>query len=286
MGRTAHWILLAAVLCGCGGERRVVVGSKNFTEQVLLGEIVAQHLEKRTGKPVERKLNLGGTLLAHQALVSGSIDVYPEYTGTALTAVLKLPVSKDPKTVLDTVTREYRSRWNLEWLPALGFNNSFAMAVREDSAGSFRTLSEAAKRKEPWSLGVGYEFVKRPDGLAGLVGTYGLRLDGAPREMDLGLLYSALQQRKVEMAAVSATDGLIDALKLRVLEDDRRYFPPYEAALITRRPELRAVLSELSGMFQDTTMRKLNYEIDGKHRAVADVAREFLQSRSSDSNRP
>jgi len=284
MGGAKSWIALAAVivLAGCGGESAIVVGSKNFTEQVLLGEIIAQHLEKRTGRPVTRRLNLGGTLLAHQALVAGSIDAYPEYTGTALTAVLKLPASKDAAQVRETVSREYQSRWKLAWMPPLGFNNSFAIAIRSEPANqTYRTLSEAATRKEPWALGVGYEFVKRPDGLAGLVSTYRLQVDGAPKEMDLGLLYAALQQRKVEMAAVSATDGLIDALHLRILEDDRRYFPPYEAAIVTRRPELREVLSELSGRFDDATMRRLNHEIDGKHRPAADVAREFLANQNA-----
>jgi glycine betaine/choline ABC-type transport system substrate-binding protein len=263
--------------CGTGGSR-VTVGSKNFTEQVLLGEIVAQHLEQRLHIEVNRILNLGGTLLAHQALVTGAIDVYPEYTGTALTAILKKPADKDPAVAWETVAREYRAKFKIQWMPPLGFDNSFAMAVRQEQP--FQTLSEAARRPAPWKVGVGYEFVKRPDGLAGLISTYQLRIDGPPKEMDLGLLYPAIEQGQVEMAAVNTTDGLIEAMHLRVLTDDKHYFPPYQAALLTRRADLEGPLKELSGKLDTATMRRLNYEIDGRHHSPADVAREFLASLS------
>jgi glycine betaine/choline ABC-type transport system substrate-binding protein len=258
-----------------------VVGSKNFTEQVILGEIVAQHVERRLGVKVDRKLNLGGTLLAHQSLVNGQIDLYPEYTGTALTAVLKLPASRDAAEVASKVNAEYASRWNIEWMPPLGFNNTFAMVINN----GFETLSQAAARPQPWKLGVGYEFLTRPDGLPGLLQTYHLKLDGTPRSMDLGLLYQALQQKQVEMVAGNATDGLIDAMKLTVLRDDKGYFPPYEAALAVRRPAfdahpgLREALAQLSGKISTEAMRNMNYQVDGKHRAVRDVAAEF-QDRS------
>ncbi len=270
---------LAILLAACGSHP-LTVGSKNFTEQVILGEIVAQQLEKRLSVKVSRKLNLGGTLLAHQALVKGEIDLYPEYSGTALTSILKLPADRDSKAVEDTVRREYAARWALEWLKPLGFNNTFAMVVREDE--TTRTLTEAAARREPWRLGVGYEFVQREDGLPGLVKAYGLRLDGAPKSMDLGLLYQALEQKQVEMVAGSATDGLIAARRLRVLDDDRRYFPPYHASLavrsatLTKYAGLRDALSALAGKLSDEEMRRLNYEVDGKHRPVAEVAREWL----------
>ncbi len=277
--------LLLTVL-GCSRSRPLTVGSKNFTEQIVLGEIVAQQLERRLGVKVDRKLDLGGTLLAQQALQNGEIDVYPEYTGTALTAVLKLPPSSDPAAVLARVRTEYRKRWNLEWLDPLGFDNTFAMVVRgpDARAQGIETLSDAARRKQGWTLGVGYEFLQRPDGLAGLLATYHLPLDGAPKSMDLGLLYTALQQKQVDMAAANATDGQLSVLDVKVLRDDRHYFPPYQAALVVRaqalaaHPGLQAALGQLSGRFSDSAMRNLNYQVDGKHRPVAEVARELLAS--------
>jgi osmoprotectant transport system substrate-binding protein len=266
-------LIACALLAGCGKSGRIVVGSKNFTEQVILGEIVAQHLERRLGVQVDRKLNLGGTLLAHQALINGQIDMYPEYTGTALTAILKLPVSRDAAEVQNRVRAEYRSRWNVEWMPSLGFNNTFAMVIDN----GYQTLSEAAGRTPGWKLGVGYEFLTRPDGLPGLIETYHLPLAGSPRSMDLGLLYQALKQQQVDMVAGNATDGLIDAMKLTVLRDDKNYFPPYEASLAVRgKPELRGTLDELSGKISTEAMRKMNYQVDGQHRAVREVAKDFL----------
>lgn len=274
--------------CGCArGPQPIAVGSKNFTEQLILGEILAQQLERKLGQKVERKLNLGGTLLAHEALVSGEIDVYPEYTGTALIAILKLPPSSDAKSVLDQVRAAYEKQWRLEWLAPFGFNNSFAMVVRGDEArrGNLRTLSEAARYKEEWVMGAGYEFVERADGFHGLVKAYGLGTKGQIETMDLGLLYRALEQRKVDMIAASATDGMLSVLDVRVLQDDRHYFPPYEAAPVVRdealaaHPGMREALEELGGRLTDQEMQKLNYELDGKHRPLADVAREFLEKR-------
>jgi glycine betaine/choline ABC-type transport system substrate-binding protein len=275
--------MLASVGCS-SGPRAVVVGSKNFTEQVVLGEIIAQQVERR-GIPVERKSNLGGTLLAHEALKQGGIDLYPEYTGTALTAVLKQPVDRDPAVVLNRVRDGYRPL-GLQWLQPLGFDNTFAMVVRTDVAATdrLRTLTDAAQRTRPWRLGVGYEFVQRPDGLDGLVRSYGLRVDGSPVTMDLGLLYPALQSRSIEMAAASATDGRLASSEYTVLADDLRYFPPYECAIVVRQaalervPELRAALEELSGRISAVDMRQMNAAMDRDHRNVAEVAREFLSS--------
>lgn len=277
-------LIAAGILAGCSNSHRITVGSKNFTENVILGEIAAQHIENRLGNKVERRLDLGGTLLAHQALVNGEIDLYPEYTGTALTTILKLPPSSDAAAVLDKVRAEYRRRWNIEWLDPLGFNNTFAIVIRgEDArAGRIRTLSDAALRSSGWRLGAGYEFSQRPDGLAGLLRTYGLPLDGPPLTMDLGLLYKALESNQVDMAAANSTDGMLSVLDVRVLRDDKHYFPPYQAAIAARQaalaahPRLRAVLAELSGKFSGETMQKLNYEVDGEHRRIPDVARRFL----------
>ena len=272
---------LAVLLLACGREPRVRVASKNFTEQLVLGEIVAQHLENRLHGHVSRKLDLGGTLLTQQAMVAGDIDVYPEYTGTALTAVLKEKPMKDPARVLAAVRAGY-AQWHLEWLAPLGFENTFAMAIRK-SAGGASTLSQAAKERA-WRLGAGYEFAHREDGLPGLMKVYGLRLAGSVKTMDLGLLYQALSKGQVDMVAGNSTDGMLAVLPITVLEDDKHYFPPYQCALVVREaaerefPALRSALIELSGRITSDTMRRLNYELDGKHRPAREIARDFLKS--------
>jgi len=278
--------LIAAALAGCGRDRPITVGSKNFTEQVIIGEIVAQHVSLRLSQRVDRKLNLGGTLLAHQALVQGGLDLYPEYTGTALTSILKLPPSSDPADVFATVKAEYLKRFNLHWLDPLGFNNTFAMVIRGSDARRHQidSLSDAARYAGGWTLGMGYEFQQRPDGLPGLLKTYKLPVKGSPRTMDLGLLYKALEEKQVAMVATNATDGLLSVMDVKVLRDDKRYFPPYQAALIVRddplakHPTLKDVLDLLSGKFSDEIMRTLNYQVDGKHRPVAEVAMTFLRA--------
>lgn len=277
------WALMSAA---CDTERPITVGSKNFTEQVLLGEIVAQHLEHRLQQPVDRKFNLGGTLLVHQALIKGDIDLYPEYTGTALTSVLKLPPMREPAAALAAVRDEYQKRFGVEWLDGLGFNNTFAMVIRGEDARThrIRTLSDASHYSAGWTMGMGYEFQQRSDGLDGLLTTYQLPIKGSPKTMDLGLLYKALEQGDVNMVAANATDGRLSVLDVRVLEDDRQYFPPYDCALAVRsealaaNPRLEQALAELAGRLTDPTMRKLNYEVDGEHRPVRDVARQFLQA--------
>jgi osmoprotectant transport system substrate-binding protein len=280
--------LCIAALCGggCGQAPAVVVGSKNFTEQALLGELMAQQIERRLHVKVERKLNLGGTLLAQRALVNGEIDLYPEYTGTALTAVLKQHPMKDPAAVLNAVRALYRSEWKLDWLEPLGFDNTFAMIVNgaEARANHLKTLSDAAAA-HPWRLGVGYEFAGRPDGLDGLLSTYGIHMAATPQTMDLGLLYTALEGKQVDMIAASATDGQISKMDVAVLQDDKHYFPPYQCAAVVREaaekrlPGLRAALLELSGKISDEKMRKLNYEVDVEHRPEWKVAGEFLDGK-------
>jgi glycine betaine/choline ABC-type transport system substrate-binding protein len=269
----------------CAAPPRIVVGSKNFTEQVILGEILAQHIERRLGVRVERRLDLGGTLLAHEALAAGSIDLYPEYTGTALMAVLKRPPASDPATVFQDVRAAYHSQWKLAWLAPLGFDNTFAMIVRGEDARTshLATLSDAA-RGGPWRLGVGYEFAGRPDGLPGLLNAYGLRSAGDPVTMDLGLLYAALASRKVDMIAANSTDGPAAVLDVAILADDRRYFPPYQCAVVAREatlarfPTLRAALEELSGKLSAAAMRRLNQLVDGEHRPAGLVAAQFLDA--------
>lgn len=277
MDRTKIIAGLILLLTACGPKtHRIRVGSKNFTEQVLLGEIIAQHLENRLHEKVARSLNLGGTLLAQQALVSGEIDLYPEYSGTALAMVLK-----DPHADL---RGEYARRFHLAWLEPLGIDNSFAMVVRgpEARAQGLKTLSDAARM--PWTLGVGYEFEQRADGLAALEKVYGLKVKGSPKTMDLGLLYQALEQKQVDMIAANETDGLLSKLDLQVLEDDQHAFPAYQVSIVAReqlleqRPEVRSALGELAGKFSNAKMRELNYAVDGEHRPVEAVAAEFLKS--------
>jgi glycine betaine/choline ABC-type transport system substrate-binding protein len=264
-----------------------VVGSKNFTEQLILGEIIAQHIEARLHQPVERKLDLGGTLLAHQALLSNGIDLYPEYTGTAFTNVLKSSGVTDPAVVLEQVRAAYASGFHLDWLDPLGFENSFAMTIRgEDGrARHLQTLSDAAADKTGFTLGAGYEFLTRPDAYGALNRAYSIRWTAAPKSMDLGLLYQALEQKQVSMAAANTTDGLLNKLDVTVLKDDKHVFPPYQACIVVREdtlrayPTLRAILSGLSGKISDTEMRNMNYAVDAQHRPARDVAKEFLQNR-------
>jgi osmoprotectant transport system substrate-binding protein len=278
-------VLLSLGNAGCAKQHLLTVGSKNFTEQVILGEIVAQHLENRMQQKVQRRLNLGGTLLVHQSVINGEIDVYPEYSGTALAAVLKINMINDPKAIAERVRDVYHSNLKLEWLDPLGFNNTFVMVVREDTAAQLKlkTLSDAEKANIEWHLGVGYEFEQRPDGMSTLNTTYHFREMKAPVTMDLGLLYRALEQQQVNMIAANSTDGLLSVSKVKILQDDRHAFPPYDAALVARTetvaqyPKFKPALDELAGKFSDETMRKLNYEVDGKHAPVADVAAAFLR---------
>ena len=275
------------VLCGCSHEDRALrIGSKNFTEQVVLGEIIAQHLEHRLRIKVDRRLNLGGTLLAHQALISGEIDLYPEYTGTALAAILKDPPGITEATpVLERVRSEYLRRFQVEWLPPLGIDNGFAMVIRGPDARrrNLESLTDAAALTEGWKLGAGYEFEQRADGLAALKNTYRLRFPTAPLNMDLGLLYQALEQGQVDMIAANATDGLLSKLDLKILDDDRHAFPPYQVCIAIRQDSLRKIpglqpaLQELSNKFTNRTMRQLNYRVDAGHIPVSQVAADFLK---------
>lgn len=284
MSRSLVVVLLLLTACGRDGAS-IVVGSKNFTENVLLAELVAQQIEARTALRVERRLNLGGTFLCHQALVAGQIDIYPEYSGTALTAILEQPVQRDPKEVLRIVSEAYRERFSAEWLPPFGFNNTYAIVVREEDAQqrSLTTLSDLARVSPEFQIGFMFEFSERQDGYRGLVEAYGFSFRGEPRTMDLGLLYRALRERQIDIGVGSATDGLITALKMRVLEDDKHYFPPYDAAVVARtsvldeHPEVREALAALGGLFSEQEMREINYAVDGEQRPVADVVRELRQ---------
>ncbi len=281
------FLLLLPVIACERNANRVVVGSKNFTEQLILGELFAQIIEARTHLPVERRFYLAGTFICHQAILAGRIDIYPEYTGTALTAVLKQQPSSDKQEVYRRVKQGYESQFGLSVGPPLGFDDTFAMVIRGEDARQLhlKTLSEAAVFTPKWRAGFGYEFMERPDGYKGLVASYGLRFAEAPRIMDLGLITRALKERQVDIIAGNNTDGLIPALDFVVLEDDHHYFPPYEAVAILRgemlknHPEVGTALGELSGAISDNDMRRLNYAVDGQHRDVTAVVREFLKQR-------
>jgi glycine betaine/choline ABC-type transport system substrate-binding protein len=274
------------VLAACGRDgSAVVVGSKNFTESVVLAELIAQQIEARTELRVERRLNLGGTFLCHQALVAGQIDVYPEYSGTALTAILEEPVRRDPAEVLRIVSEAYQQKFDAEWLAPLGFNNTYAIVVRGEDAEQrgIRTLSDLAAVSDQFVIGFMFEFAERQDGYRGLIETYGMSFKNEPRTMDLGLIYRALRDGQIDVGVGSATNGLISALKMRVLEDDKRYFPPYDAAPVARtaaldqHPEVREALAALGGIFSEQEMREVNYAVDGEQRPVADVVRELRE---------
>jgi glycine betaine/choline ABC-type transport system substrate-binding protein len=279
-------LLFSLLLSACsGGERPLRIGSKNFTEQVLLGEIVAVALEQE-GVRVDRRLNLGGTFVCHRAMTAGELDLYPEYTGTAFTAILSRKPVSDPPAVRRAVAQEYEKRWKLHWARPLGFENTFALVMRGDDARrlGIRSISDLARHAGTLRPGFGYEFLEREDGYTGLVRTYGLKFGERPAQMDLGLLYTALRDRKVDVVAGNSTDGQIEALGGAVLEDDRRYFPPYEAAFVVREevwrsnPAVRKVLEGLAGAISADAMRRLNAGVDRDKRRPEDVAREFLKS--------
>jgi len=275
--------LALLLLVACKSEQRpLVVGSKNFTESVILGELLAQKLES-AGCKVDRRLNMGGTFVCDAAIQSGSIDAYVEYSGTALTAILKQPSLNDRARVERRVRDAYAKR-GLRWSPPLGFNNTFAMIVRKSYAQQhgLRTISDLAKLAPALRPGFGYEFTERPDGWTGLQRAYGLNVATPPRTMDLGLTYKALATGEIDLIAGNSTDGLIEPLHLVILEDDRRYFPPYDAVVVSRTDldqrckGATAAIESLRDAIDDAAMRRLNYEVDGRKRDVAEVVREVF----------
>jgi osmoprotectant transport system permease protein len=271
-----------AATLGRGADGAIRVGSKNFTEQVILGELIAQAIETHTPLRVERRLNLGGTFICDRALRAGDIDVYVEYSGTAQSAILHDPPDTDPRRVLAAVRARYADA-GITVLDPLGFENTFAMLVRGDDARrlGLKTISDVAAKTAGWRAGFGYEFLQRADGYPGLARTYGLRFGGPPTAMDLSLIYRALASRQVDFIAGDATSGLVEAYGLVMLEDDRHYFPPYDAvplvraAVLLAHPPLRDALASLRITVAD--MRRMNHAVDAGHRDPADVAREFLK---------
>jgi osmoprotectant transport system substrate-binding protein len=291
-------LLYLTSACRQPAQPHLTVGSKFFTEQVILAELLAQHIESRTHIPVDRKTNLGGTLLVHKALLAGDLDLYVEYTGTALTAVLNespgtvdrsaVSQKNDSAAIYNLVRQQYSQRFNLDLTEPLGFENTFAMVVRGDDAQNLhlRTMSDLVPIASKWRVGVGYEFLERPDGFPGWSSRYNLHFAAPPNVMDLGLLYRALLDHQVDIVAGNSTDGLIDSLHLLALEDDKHYFPPYDAVPIVRRsalekfPQLRAALADLSGKLTAAEMRHLNAQVDADQRDVATVVRAFRASKN------
>lgn len=277
-------LVAALLLAACRERAPIVVGSKNFTESVLLGELVAQKLEAE-GCTVDRKLNMGGTFVCDGAINAGAIDAYVEYSGTALSAILKQPNADLP--------RAYDAR-GLHWGPSLGFNNTFAMIVRGADAQrlGLHAISDLGRVTATYQPGFGYEFVERPDGWNGLLRAYGLTFAKTPKTMDLGLTYKALASNEVDLIAGNSTDGLISSLGLIALDDDRRFFPRYDAAVVYRKDIDRKcrgasrALETLSRSIDDATMRRLNFEVDGNKRDVAVVVREFLSGRAPAGSAP
>jgi len=278
---------LALTACDPPRPDHPVIGAKNFTEQVVLGELLAQEIEAKSNLKVERRFYLAGSYICQQALVAGRIDGYVEYTGTALMAILKQPLDRNPQSVLNTVRTLYASRYNVTVGPPLGFENTFAMVIRGEDARRLHLtrLSQAAQYTPQWRLGVGYEFEQRPDGLPGLSAAYGLKFNGPPRTMDLGLLYRALNAHQVDMIAGNSTDGPIQAFGLTVLADDRHYFPPYQAVPLVRDdalrrwPQIQTALDALAGKITAADMRSMNEAVDGQHRDPAEVVRAFRASK-------
>jgi len=277
-------VLLALFSAACGkSTKRLIVGSKNTTEQVLLGEIVAQHLEHRLGRKIERRLNLGETLITYQTFLNGAISVYPEYTGAAEAEILKEQAARDASLAFERVRSEMQRLAQAEVLDPLGIDNGFVMVVRDEDARTNRleSLSDAAQNKDGWKLGVSYEFDQRADGTPSL-NAYKLPMSAPVRSMDPALLYKAFEQRQVTMMAANATDGLLLRRDWKILRDDKKVFAPYQACLMVRQealsaePRLRAALSELSGKFDNEVMRRLNAQVDLDHRQPRDVAAGFL----------
>lgn len=283
--------VLVLVTSGCNpnlsGGGDIVVASKDFSEQDILGELLAQQIEATTNLKVDRRPRLGGSFVCHQAITAGKIDAYIEYTGTAFTGILKQKAISNPKVVWQQLRQAYAQQFNLEVMQSLGFENTFAMIVRGEDAKRFnlQTLSQAAQYTPQWRGGFGYEFMERQDGYPGLAQTYGLQFARSPQIMDLGLIYRALIQKQVDMVAGNSTDGQIARLGLVVLKDDRQYFPPYEAVPIVRQevlkkyPQLRQAIQQLNGLISADEMRQLNYLVEGELRDVKEVVREFRQAK-------
>lgn len=279
-------IAVLAVLAACGGAaaKPVRVGSKDFTEEFIVGNMYALLLEAN-GIPVERKLNLGGTPVLQQALVSDQVDIYPEYTGTGLLTVLKLPSNTDRQAVYNAIKDGYKQQFNLVWLDPAPMNNTQALAMKKDVAAAkgIKTISDMAAQAAELTMIGPPEFEQREDGLPGISQAYGDFKLKAYIPVDAGLRYEGLVNGQADVVVAFGTDGQISAFDLVILDDDKGLFPPYQIAPVVRQqaidanPKMVEVLNKLAPLLSDATMQRLNYEVDGKKREPADVAKEFLQ---------
>lgn len=278
-------LVLAFTLIGCSGSDKVTIGSKDFGESVVLGEMMAQLIEEKTDITVDRKLNMGGTFVCFEAIKNGDIDIYPEYTGTGLTAQLKMDVISDPDEAYQAVAAEFDKQFEIKWLEPFGFNNTYTLAVTDEVYQQYgiETFSDLAEVSGELIFGAEHEFFDRQDGFDGLVEMYGIEFKGEPKKMNVSLKYQAIGNGDMDVTDAFATDGPIKKFNLKVLQDDKGFFPPYYAAPIIRNetlaahPELEEVLNMLAGRIDDAKMTELNYRIDVEGEEVETVAAEFLQ---------
>ncbi len=269
-------------------QGQIIIGSKNFTEQVILGEMVAQQIENNSDLKVDRRFNLGGTFICHEAIKADEIDGYVEYTGTAFTAILKRKPVSNPDFVYQEVKKVYDQEFNLEVMPSLGFENTYAILIRGEDAQQYnlKTVSDVAKYTPEWTAGFSYEFLAREDGYPGLSRTYNLQFSQQPKTMELGLMYRALAEKQVDLVAGNSTDGLISVLNLYMLKDDKNYFPPYEAVpvfnqeILKQYPNLKTIVQELLGQVSSEEMQQLNYLVDHERQSVDEVVTDFLRNKN------
>lgn len=279
--------LLSIALTGCSGGDKIVIGSKDFSENILLGEIFSQLIEAKTDIKVERKLNLGGTFVCFEAIKNGDIDIYPEYTGTGLTAQLKMDVISDQDEAYRVVAEEFNKQFDIKWLSPLGFNNTYTLAVTDKVYQQYgvKTFSDLAKISNNLVFGAEHEFFDRQDGYDGLVEKYSMKFKGEPKKMNVSLKYQAIGNGDMDVTDAFATDGAIKQYNLKVLTDDMGFFPPYYAAPIIKNstlekyPELEDVLNTLANVIDDEAMTDLNYKVDVEGKDVAKVAKEFLNEK-------
>lgn len=277
-------VLMVAVLSACSGGDKVVIASKNYTENQILAEMMAQLIEANTDIKVARKINMGGTLVCFEAIKKGDVDIYPEYTGTALMEELKLPVMNDPEEVYEIVKKEFASQFNIKWLAELGYNNTYALALSSDVAEekNIKSISDLVPFSSEYVFGAEQEFFNREDGYPGLIKAYGLEFSDVS-QMDTSLKYQAVNQGTIQVTDAFTTDGMLKAMDLTVLEDDKGFFPPYYAAPIIRQetldkyPELEELLNKLGGLINEDTMQELNYRADNEKVSITQVASDFLK---------
>lgn len=282
----AATLLASGVLSGCSGKDTITVGGKDYGENNILSEMFAQLIETHTDLKVNRKLNMGGTFVCFEALKNGDIDIYPEYTGTGLTAQLHMDVITDPDEAYRVASEEFDKQFDIKWLKPVGFNNTYALAVTNDVYEEYgiETYSDLVEISKDLVFGAEHEFFNRPDGFDGLSELYGLEFKGDPKKMNVALKYQAIGNEEIDVTNAFTTDGPVKQYNLKILEDDKNFFPPYYPAPIIRKdtlekyPELEDVLNALSGKIDDEAMTEMNYKVDVEGQDIEAVATEFLEA--------